>query len=123
MSWTRKIRSMLWNRAGGSSVRNCGAGNVPRTDENDEHKGEVIQLATDLERLEDTAREERAELKLLLTISEVAFRLGLGRSFIYELVMKGEIKSLKIGRARRIPVAALDEFVARCIRSDEDDAN
>ena len=57
-------------------------GNVPRTDENDEHKGEVIQLATDLERLEDTAREERAELKLLLTISEVAFRLGLGRSFV-----------------------------------------
>ncbi len=31
--------------------------------------------------------------KLLLTIPEVALRLGLGRSLVYELVMKGEITS------------------------------
>lgn len=49
--------------------------------------------------------------KLLLTIPEVALRLGLGRSLIYELVMRGEIKSITIGRARRIPVGAIDEFI------------
>ena len=49
--------------------------------------------------------------KLLLTVPEAALRLGVGRSFLYELVMRGEIASLKLGRARRIPVAALEQFV------------
>ena len=49
--------------------------------------------------------------KILLTITEVAHRLGLGRSFVYELVMKGEVPSIKIGRARRVPAAALERFV------------
>lgn len=50
--------------------------------------------------------------KLLLTIPEVAHRLGLGRSFTYQLVMSGEIPSIKLGRARRVPVTALEEFIA-----------
>ena len=57
--------------------------------------------------------------KLLLTIPEVAYRIGLGRSFVYELVMKGEIKSVKIGRARRVPVSAVEEFIqAKVLQSD-----
>ena len=39
--------------------------------------------------------------RLLLTIPEVASRLGLGRSLVYQLVMKGEISSIKVGRADR----------------------
>jgi len=42
-----------------------------------------------------------SDQKLLLTVPECADRLGLGRSFMYELVQKGEIASLKLGRARR----------------------
>ncbi len=49
--------------------------------------------------------------RVLLSIPEVALRLGLGRSLVYTLVMKGEIDSIKIGRARRIPIAALERFV------------
>ncbi len=49
--------------------------------------------------------------RLLLTIPEVAGRLGLGRSLVYQLVMKGEISSIKVGRARRVPVTALDQFI------------
>lgn len=49
---------------------------------------------------------------LLLTVSQAADRLELGRSLVYELVMRGEIASIKVGRARRIPAAALDQFVA-----------
>ncbi len=49
--------------------------------------------------------------KLLLTIPEAALRLGVGRSFLYTLVMGGAIGSVKLGRARRIPVAALERFV------------
>ena len=49
---------------------------------------------------------------LLLTVSQAADYLSLGRSLVYTLVMRGEIASIKIGRARRIPTAALDQFVA-----------
>ena len=49
--------------------------------------------------------------RLLLTIPEVAIRLGLGRSLVYQLVMRGEIDSIKVGRARRVPTVALDQFI------------
>ena len=58
--------------------------------------------------------------KLLLTIPEVAFRLGLGRSFVYQLVMSGKISSIKIGRARRIPVNVLEQFIAARMEEDFD---
>lgn len=51
------------------------------------------------------------ENRLLLTIPEVAERLGMGRTFVYELVLKGEIKSVKLGRARRVPIAAVEEYI------------
>ena len=50
--------------------------------------------------------------KLLLSPSEAAERLSMGRSKIYELMRRGEIRSVKIGGCRRIPRAALDDFVA-----------
>lgn len=49
--------------------------------------------------------------KLLLTVAEAARRLQLSKTFTYSLVMSGELESLKLGKARRIPVKALDEFV------------
>jgi len=51
--------------------------------------------------------------RLLLTVPEAAMRLGLGRSLIYQLVMSGELASVKVGRARRVPVSALENFVER----------
>ena len=53
------------------------------------------------------------EEKVLLTIDEAAQRLGIGRSHAYIFVMKGELPSVKLGRSRRIPAAAVDEFVRR----------
>jgi excisionase family DNA binding protein len=50
--------------------------------------------------------------KLLLSPSEAAERLSMGRSKIYELMRRGELRSVKIGGCRRIPRAALDDFVA-----------
>ena len=49
--------------------------------------------------------------KLLLTIPEVAGQLNLGRSLVYLLVMRGEIDSIKVGRARRVPAEALQRFI------------
>jgi excisionase family DNA binding protein len=48
----------------------------------------------------------------LLTIQEAAEILSLGRSKVYELVSTGRLPSVSIGRARRVPVEAITEFVA-----------
>ncbi|MCK9878557.1 helix-turn-helix domain-containing protein [Frankia sp. Ag45/Mut15] len=51
--------------------------------------------------------------KLLLTPTEAADLLGVSRSTVYELLNSGDIESVHIGRARRIPSAALLTFVNR----------
>jgi len=51
--------------------------------------------------------------KLLLTVEEAARALSVGRTLMWELVMRRKVKSIKVGRSRRVPVAALQEFVAR----------
>jgi excisionase family DNA binding protein len=51
--------------------------------------------------------------KVLLSVEEAASAMSLGHSFIYELVMRKEIASIKVGRMRRIPVMALQDFVER----------
>lgn len=48
---------------------------------------------------------------LLLRIEEAAHLLGLGRSTVYELLYKGEIPSVRIGTSRRIPFAALSQWI------------
>lgn len=48
---------------------------------------------------------------VLLTVEDAAQALALGRTKIYELLETGTLRSVKIGRARRIPVDALHEFV------------
>ncbi|MGH2760452.1 MAG: helix-turn-helix domain-containing protein [Actinomycetota bacterium] len=53
------------------------------------------------------------EARLLLTVREAGERLSLGRSLMYQLITSGEIDSVTIGRARRVPVAALDDYVRR----------
>lgn len=47
----------------------------------------------------------------LLTVAEAAAILRLGRTLVYELVLRGDLGSIKIGRARRIPVSAVDAFI------------
>ncbi|MCW2805999.1 MAG: hypothetical protein QOF52_1473 [Propionibacteriaceae bacterium] len=50
--------------------------------------------------------------KLLLSPAEAAAHLSVGRSKVYDLMRLGLLRSVKIGGCRRIPRAALDEFVA-----------
>ncbi len=51
--------------------------------------------------------------RIVLTVEEAAERLGVGRTLLYALVRSGDIESIAIGRLRRIPLDALDEFVGR----------
>jgi excisionase family DNA binding protein len=48
----------------------------------------------------------------LLTVEETARRMSLSRTTIFGLVRTGRLASVKIGKARRIPESAIDEFVA-----------
>jgi excisionase family DNA binding protein len=50
--------------------------------------------------------------RLLVTPAEAADALGIGRTRVYELMAAGTLRSVKIGRSRRIPVQALIEFVS-----------
>jgi excisionase family DNA binding protein len=58
-------------------------------------------------------------VKLLLTIDEASAMLSLGRTRVYGLVMRNEIFSVKVGGSRRIPVAALHDFVGRLVDSQK----
>jgi excisionase family DNA binding protein len=49
--------------------------------------------------------------KLLLTVDEAAEALSVGRTLLYGLLMEGKIASIKVGATRRVPVAALHEFI------------
>lgn len=49
---------------------------------------------------------------LLLTIPEACKRTGIGRSFLYERLADGSIRSVKAGRKRLIVVASLEAWAA-----------
>jgi excisionase family DNA binding protein len=50
---------------------------------------------------------------LLVRVEEAARLLSLSRSTIYEMLDSGELPSVRRGSSRRIPTAALREWVAR----------
>lgn len=52
----------------------------------------------------------------LLTVNEAAARLAIGRTMLYELIARRELRTMKIGRARRIPESAVDEWITRRLR-------
>ena len=51
--------------------------------------------------------------KLLLSPEEASTTIGVKRAKMFQLLTSGEIVSIKVGRLRRIPVQALEAWVAR----------
>lgn len=47
----------------------------------------------------------------LLTVTEAAGRLGVGRTTVFGLIRSGELRSVSIGRRRLVPADAINEFV------------
>ncbi|MFI2349365.1 helix-turn-helix domain-containing protein [Streptomyces sp. NPDC019443] len=47
----------------------------------------------------------------LLTVPQVMAHLQLGRSAVYDLLRTGQLASITLGRARRIPTHALTDFI------------
>jgi excisionase family DNA binding protein len=57
--------------------------------------------------------------RVLLRPEEVAEALGIGRTAVYELMRSGELRSVKIGKSRRIPTEAVGALVARLAAREE----
>lgn len=57
--------------------------------------------------------------KLLLTPTEAAETLGIGRSKLYQLLRSGAVSSVRIGSCRRIPAASLPDLVTRLQQDSE----
>ena len=57
--------------------------------------------------------------KIFLTVVEAARLLGIGRTTVFALIKTGELRSVHIGRSRRIPMAEINAFANRLI-ADQD---
>lgn len=48
---------------------------------------------------------------MLFSVEEVADILHIGRSTVFKLIKDGKIQSIKLGRSRRIPIDAMQDYV------------
>lgn len=56
--------------------------------------------------------------KLLRDVREVGAALGCGKTYVYELIARGDLRTVKLGRLTRIPAASVAEFVCRKLDSN-----
>ena len=52
---------------------------------------------------------------LLLRVEDAAACLSLSRAQVFRLLGTGQLTSVKIGSSRRVPVAALEDFVSNLL--------
>jgi excisionase family DNA binding protein len=57
--------------------------------------------------------------RLLLTVPEAADALAISRNKLYELFAAGLVQSVRIDGSRRVPVEALESYVAGLLDREE----
>ena len=57
--------------------------------------------------------------RILLTVAEAAEALAISRSKLYELIAAGLVRSVRIDGSRRVPVDALESYVAALLDRQE----
>ncbi|MFI6032438.1 excisionase family DNA-binding protein [Amycolatopsis magusensis] len=89
---------------------------------------EITQLAASLaklaERIAHREHEPAPEARpmperILLTVEEAAERLGIGRTLAFRLIRSGEIATVQIGRLRRVPATAIQEYASRLVNQQQ----
>ncbi len=55
----------------------------------------------------------RGTPRVMLTPEQAAAALNIGRTILFALIKSGELRSLRIGRARRIPLDEVEAYTAR----------
>jgi len=58
----------------------------------------------------------------LLRVREACELLAISRTKLYEMLYRGEIRSIRVGGARRIPESALSEWLAQRVRAQDDNS-
>lgn len=90
-------------------------------DELERASGLVVELGSQLRAIKheiEAATQRREEVtvisrpSVLITAEEAAESLRVSRTVVYGLMRNGDLRSVKIGSSRRIPIGALDEYVA-----------
>lgn len=59
-------------------------------------------------------------VKLAYSIEEAFLALSIGRTQLFDLLRRGEIASVKVGRRRLIPAASLDAYLGRLVAEQTD---
>ena len=54
-----------------------------------------------------------------MTVPEAAEALAISRSKLYELIAGGQVRSVRIDGSRRVPVEALETYVATLLDQEE----
>ena len=54
--------------------------------------------------------------RVLYRVEEAAELLSLSRDRVYQLIRSNQLRSVQVGKARRVPARSLDEYVARLMR-------
>lgn len=57
--------------------------------------------------------EPHAPEPLLLTVVEVARLLSIGRTMVYELIERGDLRVVHIGSACRVPFVEVSDYIER----------
>ncbi|MDQ0378579.1 excisionase family DNA-binding protein [Amycolatopsis thermophila] len=89
---------------------------------------EITELAATLAKLARTLAEQETRPtqsappsfppeRVMLTVEEAAERLGIGRTLMFKLLRTGQIESVRIGRLRRVPASAIQDYAARLVAS------
>ena len=60
----------------------------------------------------------RSAPQLLVNVREAAALLGVGRTTAYELIARGDLEVVHIGRSARVPVASIEDYVERLVRRE-----
>jgi excisionase family DNA binding protein len=60
----------------------------------------------------DTVRQPREVPRLALSLSEAATALGFSRQHIYNLIAAGKLRSVSLGRSRRIAVSEIERVLS-----------
>jgi excisionase family DNA binding protein len=53
--------------------------------------------------------------RVMLTAEQAAEAIGVGRTTMFALIKSGEIKSIRIGRLRRVPLDSIEAYTNRLI--------
>jgi excisionase family DNA binding protein len=65
--------------------------------------------------MNDSSATPPAVQPLLLTPEQAAQAISVSRSKLYELMSAGKVLSVRIGASRRVPIAALEQYVRQLL--------